>query len=186
MTEPDSYKRLTYATAELGKAKPKLERLHSMNLESIEVQWALTEALGIELGQPNTLEQLIELCPDAATIVQLLKDFSFQRFMPKKLGEVEMQTDIIPAGVPRQLQEQKIRSNGKVWTIHRNDADPFPSNPHAHNYDEGLKLDLSDGTLYRYKRPHGRIKIKDLIDLRAHVKDIELPPLAEELAAKYS
>ncbi len=35
-----------------------------------------------------------------------------------------------------------------MWRIHKNDPDPFPSDPHAHNVESGLKLDLSNGRLW--------------------------------------
>ncbi len=115
MSEHDWFDRLPYAIAELHKAKPALERLHQMSLKSIEVQWALTDALGIPSGERDIIERLIRQCPDAPTIVQLLKEFPFQQFRPEKLGEVEMETDIVPMDVPRRLEEQQIRRNGKIW-----------------------------------------------------------------------
>jgi hypothetical protein len=89
-----------------------------------------------------------------------------------------LEEDIIPPGIPRLLREQRIRLNDNVWTIHRNDTDPFPSNPHAHNYAEGLKLDLSNGVLYDYRRIAGRIKYKHLLTLRERIQHLDLPPIA--------
>jgi hypothetical protein len=43
------------------------------------------------------------------------------------------------------------RVKGGVWRVHKGDADPFPSNPHAHciggRY-AGLKLHLGNGRLF--------------------------------------
>lgn len=172
--------RLSYTIRELHTAHTVLEERIGMKLQGIEVQWALTEALGILSGERDTLDNLIAQCPDARTIVQLLSDFPFLKFHPVELGRIELEEDVIPPDVPRKLEEQQVKRDGKIWTIHKNDADPFPSNPHAHNYDENLKLDLSDGTLYRYKQPQGRIKWKDLLMLRSLINGIDLPPLAQK------
>lgn len=63
------------------------------------------------------------------------------------LGEIELAESPIPDGCIRDFREVTIRKDGCVWRIHKNDADPFPSNPHAHNVESGLKLDLSTGEL---------------------------------------
>ena len=45
----------------------------------------------------------------------------------------------------------KVKVKGECWIIHKNDRDPFPSNPHAHNYDSfaAYGLDLGTGRLYQ-------------------------------------
>ncbi len=35
--------------------------------------------------------------------------------------------------------------------VHKNDADPLPSSPHAHNYEQCLKMHLGTGDLYQRK-----------------------------------
>jgi hypothetical protein len=40
----------------------------------------LTERLGIESGHARTLEELAEHCHDAETIIQLVRDFPFEKF----------------------------------------------------------------------------------------------------------
>src|SRR5207237_6227170 len=42
-------------------------------------------------------------------------------------------------GIPILLTEAQVKLQGEIWIVHKNDADPFPSNPHAHNYRERLK-----------------------------------------------
>jgi hypothetical protein len=123
------------------------------------------------------VDALIEQCPDAATIVRLLRDFPFQKFRPKKLQSVELDEDIIPMDVPRHLEEQRIKVNGNIWVIHNNDADPFPSNPHAHNYQQQVKLDLTNGKLFRNRKFMGTVKRKHLLKLRSLIKNHALPPL---------
>lgn len=165
------------AVAAITAAHSALEQEFQIPLKDIHVQWALTERLGIESGHARTLAELVEHCPDAETIIQLVRDFPFENFHSEKLTSVELEEDIIPSDIPRLLREQRIRLNGNVWTIHRNDADPFPSNPHAHNYAEGLKLDLSNGVLYDYRCVAGRIKYKHLLTLRERIQHLDLPPL---------
>jgi hypothetical protein len=101
--------------------------------------------------------------------------------MNEVLCEVEFEVSPIPDGVMRRLEEVTIKRDGCIWRIHMNDADPFPSNPHAHNIESGLKLDLSNGDLYFHNRPSGkRISRKDLQFIRhqAKTKGISLPALA--------
>jgi hypothetical protein len=52
------------------------------------------------------------------------------------------------------LLQKSYRLRGEVWQVHKGDADPYPSNPHAHciegrRFYEGLKLHLGTGDLYR-------------------------------------
>lgn len=76
------------------------------------------------------------------------------------------------------MSEVTLKADGYIWRIHNVDADPFPSNPHAHNVESGLKLDL--GPLYLGATATGRsIHRKDLLALRelaAH-RGIALPHL---------
>ena len=72
------------------------------------------------------------------------------------LGEVELPESPIPDGCFRVFREATVKRDGCVWRIHKNDADPFPSNPHAHNLDSGLTLDLRTGELYLRTNPTGK------------------------------
>jgi hypothetical protein len=56
---------------------------------------------------------------------------------------IEFEISPIPTGTKRRLDEVTIKRDGCIWRIHKNDPDPFPSNPHAHNIESDLKLDLS-------------------------------------------
>lgn len=95
----------------------------------------------------------------------------------ERVGEVEMAEDIIPDGCIRNLNEVKLKAGGQIWIIHKNDQDPFPSNPHAHNAESGLKLDLSTGDLYFKRQRQKQVKAGDLDKLRelATKKGISLP-----------
>lgn len=106
--------------------------------------------------------------------LDLLSEFNFQVV----LDGIETSSDIIPGGCFR-TTKASIKSNGLIWRIHKDDKDPFPSNPHAHLLDGNRKLDLSTGLLYRRTDIVDKIKKKDLLNIRnlATQKKIELPPL---------
>ena len=83
------------------------------------------------------------------------------------LCDVEFEESPIPPTTMRRLDEVTIRNDGCVWRIYKNDADPFPSKPHAHNLELGLKLDLSNGMLFFGSNPTGkRLKEKDFDFIR--------------------
>jgi hypothetical protein len=87
----------------------------------------------------------------------------------------------IPAGCRQRLDEVTIKKYGCVWRINKNDSDPFPSNPHAHNCESGLKLDLSNGNLYFSAESTGKaVEQKRLLAIRtaAEQKGVKLPALA--------
>lgn len=100
--------------------------------------------------------------------------------MQHALVEIEFAESPIPDGTFRRVDEVTIKRDGCLWRIHRNDPDPFPSNPHAHNVESELKLDLSNGRLYFGRQFAGRsISSKDLEFIRSEAanRDIILPPL---------
>ena len=94
--------------------------------------------------------------------------------------EIEFPQSPIPAGCLRQLVEVTIKGDGCIWRIHKYDVDPFPSKPHAHNVESGLKLDLSTGYLYLGRQHVHNISKKDLKFIRtwAELNNISLPPIA--------
>lgn len=111
--------------------------------------------------------------------VALIKATASKR--PTVEAQLVLEESILPVGVPRKLEEVRLKSQGEIWDIHKNDADPFPSNPHAHNIQTGLKLDLSNGDLYRKrKKLDERVVKKGLKALRdlAEAKGVTLPALA--------
>jgi len=151
-----------------------LTRLHDADpsVTRDEVQLALTEILGFE----DPAELLHQELP-SEKIVSLLSEYNFAVFRPETLGEVKLDESIIPQGVVCFLTEQEVKVNGQIWTIHKNDADPFPSSPHAHNYPENMIVHLGNGKLYRKRKEMGQLKKKKLLLLRGAIKGIELPPL---------
>jgi hypothetical protein len=107
--------------------------------------------------------------------LKALSDFDFNELF----CVVEIDSEVFPMGT---FIEKKVqfKAMGQKWIIHKNDKDPFPSNPHAHHYEQNLKLDLGDGTLYNKRTKVKKIRYKDLLDIRARVKQVfsgELPPL---------
>ena len=101
----------------------------------------------------------------------LLSDFNFSIIKDK----IETSREIIPKDLLINYKVQ-IKSKGLIWVIHKYDADPFPSNPHAHQLDSGIKLDLSNGKCYIKKKLVTTIKKKDLIIIRKQAeKKFELP-----------
>jgi hypothetical protein len=57
--------------------------------------------------------------------------------------------------------EEDYRVKGEVWRVHKADADPYPSRPHAHCIDGadrfiGCKLHLGSAELYRGRKSLGR------------------------------
>jgi hypothetical protein len=104
----------------------------------------------------------IELSDTEAKL--LLNDFDFDTL--KTI--IELDTDIFPIDVLVQIRVL-IKDKGLKWIIHKNDIDPFPSNPHAHCYEQNLKLDLSNGFYYRNRKYQGKLNEKDFFSMRDKV-----------------
>jgi hypothetical protein len=85
----------------------------------------------------------------------------------------------------RYLVEKDYRVAGEVWRVHKNDADPFPSIPHAHCVGGakrfvGCTLHLGTAELFRGRTSVGRFLARDqfaqLVSLiRPKFPDVELP-----------
>jgi hypothetical protein len=155
-------------------ASDSLAKLTGIPLEYAHIEDALMEVLGTE-SPVDLLTQ--DLTSDA--IVSLLDKYNFRRLLPELIEEIRVERSIIPQkGTQRRLTEVTIRSKGEIWRVHRNDADPWPSNPHAHNLESGLKLHLGTGELFLRRQSVGkRIRKKDLEIIRSKVTNCELPPL---------
>lgn len=142
-------------------------------LEFAHIQSALVEVLGLKEAI-----DLLSYRMKRREIVAHLANFDFRKFFPELLAEVELENSIIPEDVPRSLIEQTVRCNGEVWRIHRNDADPFPSNPHGHNLESHYKLHLGMGELFLRRRNVGKIYRKHLLAIRNQLSGFDLPKLA--------
>lgn len=82
------------------------------------------------------------------------------------------------------LEEADVHAGGMKWRVHKNDADPFPSSPHAHciagqKRHIGCKLHLGTGVLYKGREPWKKMDRDDfecLIErIRPKFPDIDLP-----------
>lgn len=81
--------------------------------------------------------------------------------------------------------ELDYRVKGEVWRVHKTDADPFPSKPHAHcvagaKRFVGCKLHLGTAELYKGPEPLGRYLWKGQFDrlitlIQPKFPDIILP-----------
>lgn len=93
------------------------------------------------------------------------------------LGSVEFDSQEIYDSVTNNLEKARIRDKGLIWTIHKNDKDPFPSNPHAHEYNLNYKMDLNAGIIYKKGKQVGKLGKKDFDRLKTKIteKGIELP-----------
>lgn len=148
-------------------AIPILSAKHGHPIKSTELQDALCKAL--DIGELNAVE-----LPDhqltTDRIVELLKHFDFTP--PTVLYTLHLPDEdgIIPDDALVILTEKVVKVKGEVWEIHRYDADPWPSDPHAHNYASRLKMHLGTGELFDNNRQSkGKIKAKKLAAIRAEL-----------------
>jgi len=151
----------------------RLSRERGCEISSGDVENALADKKSVEhhvhlLGQGWTEERvLLELA-----------DHDFDRLRSILLEVIEMPEDILPDGILRVFTEEIARQDNLKWHIHKNDADYFPSQPHAHNYATGHTLHLGTGELYIKRRLcDERMNAKKLIELRDRIRYRPLPPL---------
>lgn len=107
----------------------------------------------------------------AALENDFIKEFPF---IYKKIVSDET---LIPSDIPIEIRKKRYRVNGEVWVVHKNDADPFPSSPHAHNYDQNLVMHLGNGKIYRNREYVTTAKRKQFLTLREQIDNVALPPL---------
>ncbi len=106
----------------------------------------------------------------------LLLEFNFST-----LTQVfETNEDLVPSQFVF-TKKVRIKSKGLIWIVHKYDADPFPSQPHAHLLERNLKLDLTSGKCYHIREHVHTISKKNLLEIRTKIqifyKD-QLPPLS--------
>ena len=107
---------------------------------------------------------------------ELLLNFNFETLNQRVITTEE----IIPIEFLFQFKA-RFKVDNLIWIIHRYDADPFPSNPHAHELTQNIKLDLSNGKCYRVRKFLYTITKKELIIIRNAAMKVykdELPDLA--------
>ena len=109
--------------------------------------------------------------------ILVLKNFDFTQFDI----ELEVKETDLPLGILPDTYAS-IKNGGKVWRIHLNDVDPWPSKPHAHLLGTNRKLNLSNGDMYAGQRLSGKVPRKELIDIRTKFEQLKayrgtMPPL---------
>jgi hypothetical protein len=114
--------------------------------------------------------------PSVDELVDLLGEDAQAGRLAGALQEIQLDESLFPPGMLDLFVEGTYKSGGEIWRIHKYDADPFPSNPHAHNVQTGLKLHLGTGELFEKSVSRGQLPCKSLRKLRQLVRaDIELP-----------
>ncbi len=177
MTSDDVEQQLLEYITAATRVRPILSQLHGLDLRAIDIQEALCSVLGI--AGTNSMDLLNQKLTEDS-IIRLLRNFDFRRYHPEVIGGFVLDDGIVPEGTRRLLSEQTVKVRGEVWRVYKSDADPWPSNPHAHNYETGTKLDLGTGDLYDINRRWvGNIGKKKLEAVRAKLVNIELPTLSK-------
>jgi len=146
-----------------------VEKSLSVRLSPLNLLLALSESTKSELPEFACLEWSNE------KILESIKNTKIVLSLPKIEEEIILFESIIPSDVIRDLNEETIKFKGEKWIVHKNDADPFPSNPHAHNYEAGLKLHLGNGELYSGTKLVGKISDKDFEKIKKLFKNTNLP-----------
>ena len=91
---------------------------------------------------------------------------------------VILEDGLIPSHIPLEVQKRKYKVSGEIWIVHNTDVDPFPSQPHAHNYEQNLTMHLGNGSLYRKRDYICKAKEKSFLRLRELLAErVSLPPL---------
>ena len=157
-------------------ARHRLQSKFTYRIESTHIQSALMRRKSLSHSV-----DLMRFSWMADSIVSELKNERFEEAASQKLFSISLSKSIIPPGSTLLITEKRVTVNNEIWEIHKNDVDPFPSNPHAHNYEANLKLHLGNGQLYRKRQYRGKIKKKDLIRIREELTaaSITLPPFIE-------
>jgi hypothetical protein len=171
--------RLRNTIAALQEAAEIISIGHDDTVSVGEIEGALVEVLRLDAHS-----DILDRDLDAEAITSLLSTYDFTRLRPKRICEIQLAVSFVPGGVTILLTEAKVKLRGEIWTVYKSDADPFPSNPHAHNYRLGVKMHLGNGDLYGYKEkvPSAKLRRSLLLEFRARVQQanpaIVLPPLA--------
>lgn len=143
-----------------------LTNLHGHNITRDEV----FNALFIRLSEQFDLEwqgDLWALEMDFDEALQSIIDFDFKILNQNIVSDRSILPDELLLNY-----KVRIKSKGLIWIIHMYDKDPFPSNPHAHQLENNIKLDLSNGKCYKVRKYICTLKKKDLLRIRQEAKKI--------------
>lgn len=102
--------------------------------------------------------------------------------LKSNIGIVEFDSPTLTLFEVDNLEKATIKVNNRKWRIHKNDLDPFPSNPHAHEYENNWKLHLGTGEIFVKKKLKGKLNKKDFQRLRTSAiqKGIDLSHLSNK------
>ena len=173
---PTRHERLRYYQ---NQAKAAADKLKAMDLADFSEDriWTI---LIYELDSWDVPTDIIFKGLDSEKIVQMMLAYH-DRYGEAVTGIRFFDTILPDECFADVLEKATIKVNGEVWIIYAGDKDPFPSSPHAHNYDAQLKVDLGSGGLYRKRELTGKMRIKELMKLREKIKErlpsLTLPPL---------
>ena len=94
-------------------------------ITSEEVGKAISEIYGFT----DNTEVYSKLYEEGLGLFEIIKDHHFS----VKIGVVELIDDdrILTTDDDQELLEALVKNNNQQWVIHKNDKDPFPSNPHG-------------------------------------------------------
>ena len=137
------------------------------------------DVLFILMGDKHKIEwagDLYDIEIELKEAIELLSNFDFNVLY----STIETEEGFIPDEFLIQYKV-RIKNKGLTWIIHKYDADPFPSNPHAHQLNNNIKLDLSNGNCYKIREYIHTVHKKDLLLIRelfAQKYKGNLPPIA--------
>jgi len=125
-----------------------------------------------ELGHSEIPTEVLFHKLSSEDIVSNITEYFDKNGLPVK--NVTIDHSVIPEELNTDLIKAQVKFKGEIWTIHKNDKDTFPSEPHAHNYDRQYKLHLGNGKLFRNRTQVGCINKKDLLRLREQI-NLQIP-----------
>jgi hypothetical protein len=105
---------------------------------------------------------------DGERIFEIISEYYDRNGLPVTAVEVLVQ-DYAEEIREGKIEKANIKVDGTVWVIHKSDKDPFPSNPHAHDYSNNAKLHLGTGVIYRGKDPYKKMSKRELTMLRSEI-----------------
>ena len=154
----------------LENAAKRLSEISNIQLDSYDIQIA-----AVRHYELDDSVSLLELDITEDGLINDLADFDFRMLRPEIIGEIILPDELFPNNIIRVVEEQVIKEKGNKWIVHKNDADPFPSNPHAHNYEKGWTLDLGTGKLNIRRDEVGQIRKKKFLKIRKFLEEKQIP-----------
>lgn len=152
------------------------EHLHTVRKLHVEYVQVLTAVM--DVYSERNPENLCVIGLTEADLTGKLAGYPFDA--PAILGEIEAPELDVPGGIGR-IYAALNRGAGRTWELLSHPADPFPSDPCAHNEAEDVTLDLATGALYHDRQRVHALFRKDLVAFRAKIAakypDLALPPL---------